>query len=97
VTKRTRRKFPPALKARICIEAIREEKSLGELATEFEVHANVIRSWKKQFLERASELFQKGKEKSPAEDREPELFKQIGQMKVENDWLKKKLGLLDLI
>lgn len=97
MTKRTRRKFPPALKARICIEAIREEKSLSELATEYEVHANVIRSWKRQFLDRASVIFENGKKKNPAEDREPELFKQIGQMTIENNWLKKKLGLLDLI
>ncbi len=97
MTKRTRRKFPSELKARICIEAIRDGKSLSELAAEYEVHANVIRNWKKQFLERASDIFKNDKEKSSAEEREPELYKQIGQMTVEIGWLKKKLGLLDLI
>lgn len=96
MTKRTRRKFSPALKAKVCIEAIREEKTIAELAKEYEVHVNVIRTWKKEFLERASEIFANGKEKNGAENREPGLYQQIGQMKVENDWLKKKLGLLDL-
>lgn len=95
MTKRTRRNFSPALKAKICIEAIREEKTIAELAEEYEVHSNVIRTWKKEFLERAGEIFVKGKQKNTAEEREPELYQQIGQMKVEIDWLKKKLGLLD--
>ncbi len=96
MTKRTRRKFSPALKAKICIEAIREEKTMAELAAEYEIHANIIRNWKKEFLERSSEIFLNGKQKNGAEDREPTLYQQIGQMKVEIDWLKKKLGLLDL-
>lgn len=96
MTKRTRRKFSPALKAKICIEAIREEKTIAELAAEYEIHVQIIRNWKKEFLERASEIFLNGKQKNAAENREPGLYQQIGQMKVENDWLKKKLGLLDL-
>ena len=95
--KRMRRNFSPALKARVCIEAIREEKSLAELASQYNVHQNVIRAWKKQFLDNACQVFEKGNKKNPAEEREPELYKQIGQMKVENDWLKKKLGLLNLV
>ena len=51
--KRIRRNFSPALKARVCIEAIRDEKSLAELASQYNVHQNVIRAWKKQFLENA--------------------------------------------
>jgi transposase-like protein len=59
------------------------------LAAEYEVHSQLIRNWKKEFLERASEIFQNGKQKNGAESREPSLYQQIGQMKVENDWLKK--------
>ena len=51
--KRIRRNFSPASKARVCIEAIRDEKSLAELASQYNVHQNVIRAWKKQFLENA--------------------------------------------
>ena len=97
MSKRKRRKFSPALKARVCIEALSEATSIGEVASKYEVHANVIRSWKKQFLENASVVFETDKEKNPAEAREPELYQHIGQMKVEIDWLKKKLGPLGVI
>ena len=64
MTKRTRRNFSPALKAKICIEAIREEKTMAELAAEYEIHVQRIRTWKKEFLERASEIFLNGKQKN---------------------------------
>jgi len=97
MSKAKRRKFSPALKAKVCLEVLREEASIGEVASKYQVHANVIRSWKKLFCENASVVFETEKEKNPAEEREPELYQQIGQMKVENDFLKKKLGLLGVI
>lgn len=94
----TRRKtFSPSFKAKVAIEAIKEEMTLAELSAKYEVHANVIRSWKKQFLENAESIFvdKRKKKSSNSVDGPDQLYKQIGQMKVENDWLKKKLGIED--
>jgi transposase-like protein len=96
--KRTRRNFTPEMKARIRIEMLREEEEIGKLSAKYGIHGNVLRAWKKQFLEQASGIFEDKRKK--AEDQEAdaaELYKQIGQMKVENDWLKKKLGPLGLL
>ena len=92
-----RKNFSPSFKAKVAIDAIREDRSLNELSEEYEVHANVIRSWKKQFLENSESLFEdKRKRKSADKRNDPDrLYQQIGQLKVENDWLKKKLGLED--
>jgi transposase-like protein len=98
MTKSTRRKFTPEMKARICIEMLREEEEVGTIADKYGIHGNVLRAWKKQFLEQASAIFEdKRKKAKDKEADEAELYKQIGQMKVENDWLKKKLGPLGLI
>jgi transposase-like protein len=94
----TRRKtFSPGFKAKVALEAIREEKTLNELSAKYEVHANVIRGWKKQALENMEAIFEdKRKKKSVDKTSDPDqLYKRIGQMNVENDWLKKKLGLED--
>ncbi len=91
--KRSRRKFTAEFKARVVLEAIKEHKSLSELAEQFELHPNLISIWKREFLENASSVFSKGNEdkKSIQDAEKEELFKQIGQLKVENDWLKKKV------
>ena len=94
----TRRKtFSPGFKAKVALEAIREEKTLNELSAKYEVHANVIRGWKKQALENMEAIFEdKRKKKSVDKTSDPDqLYKRIGQMNVKNDWLKKKLGLED--
>jgi len=94
-----RKTFSPSLKAKVAIEAIREEKSISELSTQFEVHPNMIRAWKKQFLSESESIFvdkRKSKNRKSDSEQDPDqLFKQIGQLKVENDFLKKKLGLED--
>jgi len=94
-----RKTFSPAFKAKVAIEAIREEKSISELSTQFEVHPNMIRAWKKQFLNESESIFvdkRRSKTKQSDSEQDPDqLFKQIGQLKVENDFLKKKLGLED--
>ena len=80
-------------KARIAIESIKESKTIAELSREYEIHPNQIGRFKKQLLENAEVIFSKGiknKEKR-LEDEKAELYKQIGQLKVENDFLKKKL------
>ena len=86
-----RRRFQAAFKAKVALAAIRGEKTLSELASEFEVHANQVATWKRQLLEGAVELFER--ERPPddkASTKEEELFEQIGRLKMEVEWLKKK-------
>jgi transposase-like protein len=93
--KRTRRKFTAAFKAKVVIEALKERSSIEEIARKFELHPNQITQWKKAFLENASAAFEDPESRSDDEkQREAEmekLYAQIGQQKVEIDWLKKKL------
>jgi len=90
--KRTRRKFSASFKAKVAIEAVKEQSSLQELAAKFEIHPNQISSWKREFLDNADLAFRQKTEKGDStSDTEP-LFNKIGQLQVENDFLKKALG-----
>lgn len=94
---RTRRRFNAAFKARVAIEAIKGQRTLAELAGEHQVHANQITAWKKQVLEAMPEVFGRRRVEDTARREELvcRLYQQIGQLKVELDWLKKKSGLDD--
>ena len=91
--KRTRRKFSAAFKAKVALEALKEQMTIQELATKFEVHPNMITNWKSEFLKNASMVFEKSKSESYEEDADKDkLYKVIGQQKVEIDFLKTVLG-----
>jgi len=90
---RTRRRFSAAFKARVAIDAIRGQKTAAELAGEHQVHPGQITQWKKQLVEASPEVFAEGRSQDGQQQEEliAQLYQQIGQLKVEVDFLKKKL------
>jgi transposase len=93
----TRKSYPPTLKAKVAVEAIRAQKTITELAQLYSVHPNLVTKWKRQALEALPEIFRQsnGRNGSVVDAEKDELFKQIGQLKVELEWLKKRSGLVD--
>jgi putative transposase len=89
---RKRRSFSPAFKAKVALAAARGDKTLAELASQYQVYPNQISAWKKQLTDSVSELFEDGRKRKPAGDQAEtaQLYEQIGRLKVELDWLKKK-------
>lgn len=89
---RKRRSFGAAFKAKVALTACRGEKTTAQLAAEYEVHAGQITAWKKQLLEGAVGLFEDGRGRRPDETaaNNQELYEQIGRLKMEVEWLKKK-------
>lgn len=94
MTKRTRRKIDAALKAKIALEALREQASVADLAQRYQLHPNQIYAWKKQLQDQAARAFEAGTGGGDA-DREREIEKlhaKIGQLIVERDFLAKRSG-----
>lgn len=92
-----RRQFTAEFKTKIILELLREEKQIGELAAENDLSPNQLRNWRKEFLENATKVFAESKQekdlraKERAMDEERnELMAKVGQLTIENDWLKKK-------
>ena len=89
---RKRRSFSGTFKAKVALAACRGDKTTAQLAAEYEVHVGQITAWKKQLLEGVPELFEDGRSKRSAEDgaNDQQLYEQIGRLKMEVEWLKKK-------
>jgi putative transposase len=84
--------FGSSFKAKVALAAIRGDKTTAQLASEFSVHTSQVTAWKKQLLEQATELFEDGR-RAQRDERaadEQQLYEQIGRLKMEVEWLKKK-------
>jgi transposase len=92
----TRKRYSAQFKARVAVEAIRGEKTLSQLAAQFQVHPVQIAQWKKAALEQLQESFVDGRtRKAGGSEFDAEaLYEQIGRLKMELEWVKKKAGLL---
>ena len=94
---KTRKKYSPAFKLKAVLKVLKGDKTAAQLAGELEVHPLVLSEWKKHFMEDGAQIFERGKKrlkKNEAEKEKGELFEQIGRLKMELEWLKKKSELL---
>jgi len=93
--KKNRTRYSKEFKAKVAIEALKEQKTLNEIASQFQIHPNQVTKWKKQLIEESGTIFEDKRSKKQDEDKpgEERLYQQIGQLQVELDWLKKKSGL----
>lgn len=87
-----RKAFTAKFKAKVAIESLKGHQTVNQIAAEFEVHPSQVNSWKKQLLEGSDDIFSKGRKQQAdnAEKEQDKLYSQIGRLKVEVDWLKKR-------
>jgi transposase-like protein len=93
--KKERKSYTAAFKAKVALEAIKGQRTINEIASAFEVHPNQVTQWKKQAVSQLSDIFSNGRARAESAEEElrNQLYQQIGQLKVELDWIKKKSGL----
>jgi transposase len=88
--------YTAAFKAKVALAAQKQDKSISQLAAQFEVHPTIISKWKAQLLDHAETIFKDGRIKKKSNDPNvDELYQKIGRLEVELDWLKKKSDLFD--
>lgn len=92
--KSQRNRYSSDFKAKVALEALKGHKTINEIAAKFQVHPNQVTQWKKQLLEALPSIFsdRRLRDDKEREQLEATLYQQIGQLKVELDWLKKKVG-----
>lgn len=93
MSKTSRRKFSSEFKSKVCVEALRDRETIETLAKKYDVHPTQINTWKKEFLQKSSVIFEKESSREDANNEQliQTLYAQIGELKVANDFLKKKL------
>jgi putative transposase len=91
----TRKRYDSRLKAQVALEALKNQQTIAQIASEYEVHPNLVTQWKQRLLAEIPDIFssKQQKNKQDSEALQNELYRQIGQLKVELDWLKKNLEL----
>jgi transposase-like protein len=93
MSKKIRKQYSPEFKAKIALATLREEATTAELASRYGIHPTMISTWKKALLEGAADIFDKGqKSRKQTTAQVDELYRQIGQLKVERDFLAKGLS-----
>ena len=92
--KESRRKHSPAFKAKVALEALKGEETVSQLASRFEVHPSQIHKWKREMAEGAAGIFGDDRDQKKKDDEAlvARLYQQIGQLKVEKDFLESRLG-----
>jgi transposase-like protein len=92
-----RKRYSADFKARVALEALKGHKTVNELASAYGVHPTQITHWKHQLHKEVPQIFsaRRAKQEHDQEALQAQLYQQIGQLKVEVDWLKKKAGLVD--
>ena len=86
--KRSRRKFSANFKAKVALESIKEEFTLQELSVKYEIHSSQITKWKREFLSNASAAFEQTTKVDDDDKEKQKLYSKIGQLQVENDFLR---------
>ena len=89
-----RKKYSPSFKAKVALAAVKNEETVAELAARFKIHPTLINNWKRALLDGAVDVFDKGhKSRKQTDAKIDELYRQIGKLKVDRDFLSKKLSL----
>ena len=87
-----RKTYSSGFKTKVVLEALQERETIQEIGKKYDLHPNQISTWKNQFIAKANIVFDKGVLKSDDEKEKNELYKKVGQLQIENDFLKKVLG-----
>jgi putative transposase len=93
----TRKSYDSRLKVQVALEALKNQRTIAQIASEYGVHPNMVTQWKQRLLNELPDIFNNKHQKSKQDNEtlQAELYRQIGQLKVELDWLKKKSGVIN--